>query len=89
MNIVPKNEIGVISASKEGLDDERVPVFLKLWARHLIYLPKRTQAALESVITSPSTNFIVGGAYSLLDEMTNALMDIPEKARSLDTQATL
>ena len=82
MNIVPKNEIGVISASKEGLDDERVPVFLKVMGEAFDISPKRTQAALESVITSPSTNFIVGGAYSLLDEMTNALMDIPESEKS-------
>jgi hypothetical protein len=75
MNIVPENEFKKVSEGKEGAYDERVPVFLKAIGEATGLSPKRSQAAIESFVTSPSTNFIVGGAYSILDKGANMIGD--------------
>ena len=75
MNIVPENEFKKVSEGKEGAYDERVPVFLKAIGEATGLSPKRSQAVIESFVTSPSTNFIVGGAYSILDKGANLIGD--------------
>lgn len=78
MNITSENEIGKIQAKDEGSRDERVPIFLKAFGEVTGASPKRAQAALESVVTSPSTNVMVSLAYSLLDASTNAIFDMED-----------
>jgi len=82
MNIVPENEYKKVLPSREGLGDERVPLFLKLFGEAAGVSPKRSQAAIESLVTSPSTNFLVGGAYSILDKGANAISDFDKSKQS-------
>ena len=78
MNIVPENEINKIMPETEGQRDDRVPVFYKVFAEASGMSPKRSQAAVESVITSPSTNAIVALTYGLVDAATNAIFDVDD-----------
>lgn len=82
MALVPENEFGKISPSREGLGDERVPVFLKAFGEATGASPKRSQAVIESYTTSPTTNFLVGGAYSILDKATNMIGDYDKTKQS-------
>ena len=82
MNIVPENEYKKVLPSREGLGDERVPLFLKLFGEAAGVSPKRSQAVIESLVTSPSTNFLVGGAYSILDKGANAISDFDKSKQS-------
>ena len=82
MALVPENEFGKISPSREGLGDERVPVFLKAFGEATGASPKRSQAVIESYTTSPTTNFLVGGAYSILDKATNMISDYDKTKQS-------
>ena len=78
MNIVPENEINKILPQTEGMRDDRVPTFYKVFAEATGFSPKRSQAAVESMITSPSTNAIVALTYGLLDASTNAIFDVDD-----------
>jgi hypothetical protein len=82
MDIVPENEYKKVLPSREGLGDERVPLFLKLFGDAAGISPKRSQAVIESYVTSPSTNFLVGGAYSILDKGANAISDFDKSKKS-------
>jgi hypothetical protein len=73
MNIVSESEFKKVLPSREGLYDNRVPVFLKAFGDATGLSPKRSQAVIESYVTSPTTNFLVGGAYSILDQATNSI----------------
>ena len=82
MSLVPENEFNKISPSREGLGDDRVPLFLKAFGEATGKSPKRTQAVIESYVTSPTTNFLVGGAYSILDKATNLVTDYDKSKQS-------
>lgn len=82
MNIVPENEFKKIAPSREGLGDERVPVFLKAFGEATGFSPKRSQAVIESYVTSPTTNLIVGGAYSILDKASNVVAKADKSKQS-------
>jgi hypothetical protein len=75
MNIVSETEFKKILPSREGLYDDRVPVFLKAFGEATGFSPKRSQAVVESYVTSPTTNFLVGGAYAILDQAANTIGD--------------
>ena len=74
MNIVSETEFKILP-SREGLYDDRVPVFLKAFGEATGFSPKRSQAVVESYVTSPTTNFLVGGAYAILDQAANTIGD--------------
>lgn len=82
MNIVPENEINKILPQTEGMRDDRVPTFYKVFAEATGFSPKRTQAAVESVVTSPSTNAIVALTYGLADASVNAIFDVEDWKKS-------
>ena len=75
MNIVSEGEFQKVLPSREGLYDDRVPVFLKAFGEATGFSPKRSQAVVESYVTSPTTNFLVGGAYAILDQAANTISD--------------
>ena len=82
MNIVPENEINKILPQTEGMRDDRVPTFYKVFAEATGFSPKRSQAAVESVITSPSTNAVVALTYGLADAATNAIFSVDDWKKS-------
>ena len=59
-----------------------MPVFLKAFGEATGFSPKRSQAVVESYVTSPTTNFLVGGAYSILDKATNMIGDYDKTKQS-------
>jgi hypothetical protein len=82
MNIVSEAEYNKVLPSREGLGDERVPLFLKVFGDATGLSPKRSQAVVESYVTSPSTNFLVGGAYSILDKAASLVSDYDKTKES-------
>ena len=82
MNIVSEGEYNKVLPSREGLGDERVPLFLKVFGDATGLSPKRSQAVVESYVTSPSTNFLVGGAYSILDKAASLVSDYDKTKES-------
>lgn len=82
MNIVPKNEIDEIMPMSEGMADERVPLFMKALGKVFNMSPKRGQAAMESVITSPSTNGMVAMGYAAADLATSVFFKPNEIEKS-------
>lgn len=82
MNIVPKNEINEILPKTEGLGDERVPYFMKAMGEVFGLSPKRATAAMESVITSPSTNGMVAMGYAMADMAAGQLFKPEEFEKS-------
>lgn len=83
MMVSPANEFGKISPSEEGRYDERVPLFYKAIGQGLNASPRRMQAAVETITTSPRTNGVVAVAYSIGDFVTNMLYQPGKEEKSI------
>lgn len=71
-------DFGEVTPVLEGKYDKNVPLFYKEFGKATGSSPKRTQAAVEKVVTNPGTNAIVGLSYSLLDNMVTGLTGKPK-----------
>ena len=63
-------DLGKIAAENEGIVDDRVEPLYKFFGEQTGYSPLRFQSAMESFITTPSTNPYVGIAYALGNSIT-------------------
>jgi hypothetical protein len=79
--IVPEYIFGQVEPYAEGRSSDRVEYFYKALAKasESEYIPDisapRLKAGVESIITSPTTNFLVGVAYGVLDLAARATTD--------------
>lgn len=71
-------DFGEVTPVLEGRYDKNVPLFYKEFGKVTGASPKRTQAAIEKVVTNPGTNAVVGLSYSLLDNMVTGLTGKPK-----------
>lgn len=71
-------DFGEVTPVLEGRYDKNVPLFYKEFGKATGASPKRTQAAVEKVVTNPGTNAVVGLSYSLLDNMVTGLTGKPK-----------
>lgn len=67
-----KDEVPI---SEEGLYDKYIPTFYKEFGERMNMSPARTKAAVEKIITNPSTNAVVGLSYSLMDNLVTMSVD--------------
>jgi hypothetical protein len=79
--IVPEYIFGQVEPYAEGRSSDRVEYFYKALAKasESEFIPDisapRLKAGVESIITSPTTNFLVGVAYGVLDLAARATTD--------------
>lgn len=76
-NIVSKREEDLLP-KYQGVTDENVPTFFKGIGQYTGLSPKKLQASTEMIITNPRTNTMIGGAYAILDKMTEKYVEMPE-----------
>jgi hypothetical protein len=68
----------------EGIDDDRVQLMFKKIGEEFNTSPVRLQKAIESIITSPSTNLYVGLSYAVGNATTSLLSDDDSKELGVD-----
>jgi hypothetical protein len=68
----------------EGIDDDRVQPMFKKIGEEFNMSPVRLQKAIESIITSPSTNLYVGLSYAVGNATTSLLSDDDAKELGVD-----
>lgn len=79
--VVPEYVFGKVEPYAEGRSSDQVEYFYKAIAKasESEFIPDisapRLKAGVESIITSPSTNFLVGVAYGILDLAARATTD--------------
>jgi len=79
--VVPEYVFGKVEPYAEGRSSDRVEYFYKAIAKasESEFIPDisapRLKAGVESIITSPTTNFLVGVAYGVLDLAARATTD--------------
>lgn len=71
-------DFGDITPVLEGKYEKNVPLFYKKFGEVTGASPKRTQAAVEKVVTNPGTNAVIGLSYSLLDNMVTVMTGKPK-----------
>ena len=65
----------------EGIEDEKVEDFFKVIAPALGMSPKRTKAAVEKIITSPSTNPLVHVLYGAMNGIFSDKTELSEDVK--------
>jgi hypothetical protein len=71
-------DYGKVEPKMEGINDKTVPYFYKAFSQITGMSPKRLQAGVESVITSPNSSLPVGMAYFLADA-SSRMVNVPYK----------
>jgi hypothetical protein len=71
-------DYGKVEPKMEGINDKTVPYFYKAFGQVTNLSPKRSQAFVESVITSPNSSLPVGMAYFLADA-SSRMVNVPYK----------
>jgi hypothetical protein len=71
-------DYGKVEPKMEGINDKTVPYFYKAFGQITEMSPKRLQAGIESVITSPNSSLPVGIAYFMADASAR-MVNVPYK----------